>query len=116
MRRKERNRATTAYRHEVDDYGRHLCDVRIFTDKRGKVVDYTVLYLATIEDRILPVVRYDSAHGYPHRDTLDWDGHVVDKHWTPLQPLPIALNQAIEEVKTHWHEYFEAFLLRRPIR
>jgi hypothetical protein len=114
MRHKERDPATTAYRYEIDTQGMHLCDVRILTDRRGSVTDYTVLYLATIEGVVQPVVRYDAAHGYPHRDTLDWDGRVIEKHWMPQQSLAQALNRAIEELKTQWPVFFEAFMQRGP--
>lgn len=115
MRGRERDPATTAYRYELDESGLHLCDVRILTE-RGDVLDYTVLYLATIDGVLMPVERYDSAHGYPHRDTLDWDGRVVEKHWTPLESLDAALDAAIVDVKARWREYFRAFLERRPKR
>ena len=115
MRRRERDPATTAYRYEFDDDGLHLCDVRILTD-RGTVVDYTVIYLAMIDGSLMPVVRYDSAHGYPHRDTLDWEGRVVEKHWTPRESLDTALDSAIIEVKARWREFHREFLARRPRR
>ncbi|MEA2514305.1 MAG: hypothetical protein QOJ59_3792 [Thermomicrobiales bacterium] len=115
MRRKDRDPATTAYGHKVDQQGNHFCDVRILTD-RGEVIDDTVLDLAMVEGVLMPVARDDSAHGYPHRDTLDWDGHVAEKLWMPLQSLSEALNHAVEEVKTLWPGHFEAFLLRRPLR
>jgi hypothetical protein len=85
MRRKERVRATTAYRYKLDDLGSHLCNVRILTE-RGRVVEYIVLYPATINGSVMPVVRYDSAHGYPQRETLAWDGGVVETHWSPSNP------------------------------
>lgn len=43
MRREDRDPPTTAHRYELDDYGHHLCDDRILTE-RGNVVDYTVIY------------------------------------------------------------------------
>ena len=79
MRRKERDPATIAYRFALDPEQDNLCDVRILTEC-GKVLDYTVLYLTIVDDRLMPVARFDAAHGYADRDTLDWDGHVVEKH------------------------------------
>jgi hypothetical protein len=86
VRRKERDPATTAYRFALDPENDNFCDVRILSE-RGKVHDYTVLYLTIIDGRLMPVERFDAAHGYPHRDTPDWDGHVVEKHWLPLETL-----------------------------
>lgn len=45
--------------------------------EHGRVVRYTVQYEARIDGTTYPVVRYDSAHGQPHRDTLDRAGRVV---------------------------------------
>jgi hypothetical protein len=75
-----------------------------------------VLYLATVGDRIYPVMRYDTAHGDPHRDTLDWDGRVVEKLWMPEKSYADALSDAIREVKATWEDMFAAFLQRRPAR
>jgi hypothetical protein len=91
----------------------HFCDVRILAH-RGEVVDYTVLYLAIVDDRFVPIERFDAAHGYPHRDTLDWEGHVIEKHWMPLESLDVALNHAVLDVKMNYDRYFDAFLSRRP--
>ena len=113
--RRERDAATTAYRFEIDVEKLNLCDVRILTD-HGEVIDYTVLYLTIIDGRLIPVERFDAAHGYPHRDTLDWEGHVVEKHWMPLESLRAAVNHAILDVKTNYRQYFEEFLERRPNR
>jgi hypothetical protein len=115
MRRKERDPATTAYRFRLDPPHLHYCDVRVLAE-RGRVLDFTVIYLATVGDRVYPVMRYDTAHGDPHRDTLDWDGHVVEKHWMPGMFYALALNNAIREVKTTWEDMFADFLRRRPIR
>lgn len=115
MRRRKRDPATTAYRFRLDPPHLHYCDVRVLAE-RGEVLDFTVLYLATVEDRVYPVIRYDTAHGDPHRDTLDWNGFVVEKHWMPGKSNAEALNDAIREVKTTWPEMYAAFLRRRPVR
>ncbi len=115
MRQRARNPATTAYRFRLDPPHLHYCDVRVLAE-RGKVVDFTVLYLATVDDRLYPVMRYDTAHGDPHRDSLDWDGYVVEKYWMPGKSYSHALDDAIQEVKTTWNEMFAAFLRRRPLR
>jgi hypothetical protein len=84
--------------------------------RRHKVIDYTVLYLTLVDDQLRPVERFDPAHGYPHRDTLDWEGHVVEKHWMPLESLVDGVRNAILDVKSQWPRYLEAFLERRPGR
>ncbi|MBA2277905.1 MAG: hypothetical protein H0W06_09115 [Chloroflexia bacterium] len=50
-----------------------------FATERGRVLRYTVQFEILNEGRHWPAVRYDSAHGVPHRDTLDWRGETIDK-------------------------------------
>jgi hypothetical protein len=72
------------------------------------------LYLTIVDGGLEPVERFDAVHGYPHRDTLDGDGNVVEKHWTPLASLSDAVRDAILDVKSRWRRYLEAFLEWRP--
>jgi hypothetical protein len=115
LRSRERDPATTAYRYALDSDEWHHCDVRIVAE-RGVVRDFSVTYLAIIEDRLVPIARYDAAHGYPHRDTVDWTGQVVEKHWMPLQSLGEALDHAIVDFKANYQRYFNEFLARRSQR
>jgi len=57
----------------------------------------------------MPVVRYDHAHGFAHRDLLDKRGHAIK---TPLfnQDLNDALTFAENDLKTNWVSYRERFL------
>jgi hypothetical protein len=51
----------------VPDEGRLRCSFL----RRGKLVErFTVQLEIRIIDQWLPIVRYDNAHGYCHRDTL----------------------------------------------
>jgi hypothetical protein len=56
-----------------------------FDTDQGQGVDFTVQLECWIEDRWRPAVRYDTAHGQAHRDTLDWEGRVIDKLWLPIE-------------------------------
>ena len=76
------------------------------------MVRYTVRYEAWIEGRAYPVVRYDSAHGRAHRDTLDWTGEIVDKAWRSFPSLDDAMTDAIDTIKAEWYSFREAFLRR----
>jgi hypothetical protein len=56
-----------------------------------------------------PVVRYDTAHGFAHRDRYQSDG-TVSRH----EPLPVshynqAMNYAIKDVKTNWEDWIRDF-------
>lgn len=84
-----------------------------FTTRRDRVTVYTAQFEALIEGAYRPAVRYDSAHGRPHCDVLDWDGETVEKVWLPDEELAQALTNAILEIEDRWLDLREAFLRRR---
>ena len=57
----------------------------------------------------LPVVRYDTAHGFAHRDRLHSDGR-SEKTALPSQDYTQALNYAEAELKDQWQIYRDRFL------
>ncbi len=82
--------------------------------ERGRVMEFTAQYEAEIGGVVYPVVRYDTAHGYPHRDLLDAAGRNVDKFWLAGWEAGTALDHAIRDLKAHWRQYradFEARLV-----
>lgn len=87
------------------------------TTERGEVTAFVIQYEAWIEGAYRPVVRYDTAHGRPHRDTLDWNGNTIDKAWawdgTDLS-YKEALMSAASDLIQNWAAYREAFLRRKP--
>lgn len=83
-----------------------------FDTHRGEVGPFTVqLEVYDPDDaRWRPVVRYDDAHGAPHRDILAYDGRVVEE--TPL-PAGLTNKQAMDvgarDIRTHYRTCVEAF-------
>jgi hypothetical protein len=60
-------------------------------------------------------VRYDSAHGRPHRDTLGGEGAVIDKDWMPTEmSLNAAMNEAKDDLEKHHGTYRTEFMRRKP--
>ena len=57
---------------------------KIITSK-GKVIDVVIQYETFINGEWIPIVRYDCAHGYFHRDILNPDGS--------QNKLPIAIEE-----------------------
>lgn len=57
----------------------------------------------------VPVVRYDTAHGFAHRDRQHADGS-SEKTPLPLEDYRQALNYAEAELKAHWQTYRRQFL------
>lgn len=81
--------------------------------QRGKVVFFRVQYETKIGDNWHPVVRYDTAHGFAHRDLLNIHGGVKK---TPLfnQDYNDALSFAENDLKSNWLFYKQAFMEGLP--
>lgn len=76
---------------------------------RRDVLSFTVQYEAKLEDRWFPVVRYDTRHGFAHRDILDKEGK---KQKTPIfaKNYNEALTFAEYDAKSNWKFYKQQFL------
>ena len=102
------------YEIPLDDEAREWLRVRIDTEG-GDVVAFTVQYETTIGDERAPVVRYDGAHGFAHRDRLDRRGDVVEKHRLPGDPtFKEALDIGVRDLRANWRRYRTAFLEDPP--
>ncbi len=77
--------------------------------QREKIVFFRIQFETKIKDIWYPVVRYDTSHGFTHRDLLDSRGQVKK---TPLfnQDFNDALTFAESDLKTNWEYYKERFL------
>ena len=77
--------------------------------EKGAIVFFRVQYETKIRDRWFPVVRYDTTHGYAHRDLLNIRGDVKK---TPLfnQDYNDALTFAENDLKLNWFYYKKRFL------
>jgi hypothetical protein len=88
--------------------------VRLDVD-RGKVVTFTLQLETFVDDQWRPIVRYDSAHGHPHRDLLDWDGRVIDKFWlAPTMTNKQAVRYAEQDLIDNAVAYRDAYMERKP--
>jgi len=90
--------------------------IRVRMVREGKtVVDYLAQFETLIDGEYYPVIRYDSRHGHPHRDTLDWTGETIDKRWAPaVTTYNRALTDALDDIEANQERYREQFLRRRP--
>ncbi len=80
-----------------------------FVTERGQVTQILVVqYEALIDDRWRPVVRYDNAHGFLHRDVLAMRGK-QEKIAIPSDDLAAALTTAIKDIKRRWPYYRQRF-------
>ena len=71
---------------------------------------FTIQYETTDGENRLPVVRYDDAHGFPHRDLLDRHGRIIAK--APLVGAPTpkeALHIGERDILANWQHYRQRF-------
>ena len=86
------------------DRYRHL-----HVNERGKIVFFRIQYETKVGEQWHPVVRYDTAHGFAHRDLMNLNGTVVK---TPLfnQDFNDALTFAESDLKANWIHYKKRFI------
>jgi hypothetical protein len=87
-----------------------------FAAEGAEVTAFAVKLEAFIEGKHREIVRYDTGHGRPHRDVLDWQGKPIHprKRWAPLGTTNNqALTDAIDDITENWERYIDAFMRRR---
>lgn len=77
--------------------------------RKQKIVSFTVQYETRWRRQWFAVVRYDTAHGFAHRDLYDIQGNALK---TPLFILDYnhALTFAESDLRTNWRLYRERFI------
>jgi hypothetical protein len=71
---------------------------------QGSIVEFRIQYEALIEGKWQPIIRYDSAHGKPHKDTLHPDGSGT-KEWFTLYSNAEALTIGQRDIMENWSIY-----------
>lgn len=76
--------------------------------EKGKIIYFRIQYETKVDDTWHPVVRYDTAHGFAHRDILNIRGDIKK---TPLfnQNYNDALTFAENDLKSNWQYYKKRF-------
>lgn len=76
---------------------------------KGKIISFRVQLEVYYKGRWHPVIRYDTAHGYAHRDYLRAAGQIEK---TPLFSLDYneALTFAQKDLNMNWESYRHHFL------
>jgi len=78
------------------------------TTKKGMVVEVVVQYESKIKNKWYPLVRYDTSHGFFHRDLLNSKGEEIKKVIS-IENLKDALTYAEQDLKDRWEWYKEKF-------
>jgi len=79
---------------------------------QGRVIQFVVQYEIFIEGQWYPVLRYDTAHGFPHVDRIRANG-TVEKVPLFTTDLGEALTFADQDIDEHWERYKEQYLTGR---
>lgn len=72
--------------------------------ERGRVALFRVQYEAFIDGKWRPIVRYDTAHGFPHRDLLH-PNRTEEKTEYPGRSNAEVLTLGQEDIKRNWQTY-----------
>lgn len=76
-----------------------------------KITDFLVQYEVLIEGKWAPVVRYDTAHGYAHKDILNPDGS-KQKVILGAYGYEAALSLADLDINQNWKAYKARYMRR----
>ena len=77
--------------------------------EKGRIVHFCVQLETLIDKSWYPIVRYDTSHGFAHRDLIDKKGSVIK---TPIfvHDYNDALTFAESDLKANWEIYRNRFL------
>ncbi len=83
----------------------------VFETRRGKVINIKVVqYETLLHGKWMPVIRYDTAHGFFHKDVYLFGGRKRLKEFIFKSSLEEALTFAIQDIRMNWPTYKSAFL------
>jgi hypothetical protein len=76
---------------------------------QNNIVEFVVQDELFIDGKWYPVVRYDTVHGFAHKDILTLSGNIA-KYELPFDDYNLALTFAEKDLKENWLRYRENFL------
>jgi len=77
--------------------------------EKGQIIEFRIQYEAYLEGRWRAIVRYDTAHGFAHRDVMHPNGTQTK---TSFQPFDFAtmLTYGERDLKRNWASYCEDYI------
>lgn len=97
----------------LDKDGEERLRLKIQT-KKGQVLDIVVQYESFIDKKWTPILRYDCAHDFFHRDVMYPSGE-KEKHPIAIDNLNDALSYAEQDLKDRWRYYKKRFVKQKKI-
>lgn len=79
----------------------------------GKTTRFRVALLVEVANEQRCITRYDTAHGYAHRDVLAFDGSVIRKEPMEETDFDLAFQAAFDELSSNHERYLADFLATR---
>lgn len=75
---------------------------------KNQITGFVIQLEIFFNDKWYPVARYDTAHGFAHKDVIHFNGK-TDKSPLIFTDYADALNFAQSDIKTNWEKYRENF-------
>jgi hypothetical protein len=75
-----------------------------FDVEHGEVLSFVVQLECLFSGKWTPVIRYDTAHGFAHRDKM-YAGKEIEKTEIHVRSFKEGLNFAMDDLETNWREY-----------
>jgi len=98
----------------LDKFGYDRLRVWLKVEK-GELIDVVYQYETFIDEKWIPIVRYDCAHGFFHRDILKPNGD-KEKREITIDNLKSASKYAEQDLKDRWEWYKERFVKKMKKR
>jgi len=87
------------------------CRRRHYHQRIGKwVIEFSTQLEILHEHQWRPILRYDTAHGFAHKDHISFAGEVKKTALDDIQNFNEALTFAENDIKSNWELYREHFL------
>lgn len=76
--------------------------------EKRKILEFVVQYEAMISEQWQPIVRYDTSHGFAHKDIIRPDGETI-KQPLYFETYNLAFTFATLDLKANWKHYRDSF-------
>ena len=96
------------YLKSLENNGNERLRVKL-TIEKSKVIDLVFQYESLIHGRWCEIVRYDSSHGFFHRDFISPDGK-KEKTRIEIPEMKSAATYAEQDIKDKWEFYKSKYL------
>jgi len=80
-----------------------------FETVNGLIINYVVKLVQLIDKKYCEIVRFDNAHGCPHKDIIDKKGNIIRKIWFESIDNKQGLDMAIKDLKDNYEMYIERY-------